>query len=394
MDRFWKYEEVPEKLWKNWRWQLRNRIQNSTKLYDYFPNMDASQLKSFYAYAKNFNIGITPYMLSLIELDKNSNPIKNDPLWKQFRFHPLDILCNCNEYDGIKINWECAEEMPTAILHHKYPDRALIRITNNCFGYCNYCYLTHRTLDIKQKKNLKRDELKWRESLRYLIHNPQIEDVLISGGDPLILNDSQIERILFDISKISTIKTIRLNTRTLTFNPFRITKELVRILKKYRITVLEVHIVHPYEITEVFDETLNLFDNCKFHPLILWRSPLLKGINDSYEVLRDLLLKLFQRRILPYYLFHYTPYSLGRSIYGTSIRKGVKLMLQLRRTIPGPAFPRYTLFHLTGKHDIPLELSDSPTFKYLKDPRGNPIVKFKNWHGQWVTYPDEPEENI
>jgi L-lysine 2,3-aminomutase len=97
---------------------------------------------------------------------------------------------------------------------------------------------------------------------------------------------------------------------------------------------------------------------------------------------------------MPYYIFHYAPYTLGRSRYGLSIRDGCELLSALRRTIPGPAFPKYTLFHIEGKHDIPLDPEGTPTFQYTFDNLKRPIVRFKNWKGNWVTYPDLPYDKV
>lgn len=211
---------------------------------------------------------------------------------------------------------------------------------------------------------------------------------MISGGDPLFLDNNQLEKILFDLSRIATVKTIRLNTRALTFNPYRLTEDTIKLFKKYNLNSLEIHMAHPREISPVVDKTLGLFDELGYRPNILWRSPILKGINDSYEVLEELFLALFERRIIPYYIFHFAPYCLGRAIYGTSIKKGIEILSKLRRRVPGPAFPRYTLFHETGKKDIPLEINGTPDFQFTENELGKKIVRFKNWRDDWVIYPD------
>lgn len=388
MKKFWYFQDVPDSQWNDWKWQIKNRLRNNSDLRTFFPNISDEELSCFNDYIVKFSLAITPYTLSLIELDQYHNPIQNDPIWNQFRYLAEKEMGGMNDYNGQTENWESPDELPTKILQHKYPDRAIFRITNQCFGHCNYCYLTARVLDLDLASARQGGEEEWERSLLYLKSHPEIRDVLISGGEPLFLSNDRIQRILRDLSQISSIKSIRLNTRALTFNPYRIDKELLTILKKYRLSALEIHLAHPREINDVFDQVLESFDSSGFRPLILWRSPLLHGINDQYEVLEELLLKLYQRRITPYYLFHYAPYALGRSNYGVSIREGVELLLKLRRAIPGPAFPRFTLFHVEGKQDIPLDLEGTPTFQYIYDENYNPMVRFKNWKGKWVTYPD------
>lgn len=388
MNRHWKYAAIPDNKWRDWRWQLKNRLTGNSAITDYFPNISERSLKDFSSYAARFNIAITPYTLSLIGLDKKLIPLETDPVWRQFKFLSQAELRGDGAYDGVHANWELSKEMPTPILHHKYPGRALLRVVNSCHGYCSYCYLTKRTLDVSKKWRFAASPAVWEKSLRYLRANPDISDVLISGGDPLLLPNDALEKILRDVAAVSSVKTIRINTRALTFNPFRVDPWLAAILKKYRVTVLEIHLAHPNEITPEFDSALEVLDKGGHRPLILWRSPLLRGINDSVATLRELLLKLYSRRIIPYYLFHNAPYSLGREYYGTSIKRGITLMKELRRVIPGPSFPRYTLFHPTGKQDIPLEAEGTPEFRFCHDASGKPVVKFRNWRGRAVFYPD------
>lgn len=388
MKKFWKFENVDDTMWQDWKWQMKNCLNNNSNLREFFPNISDYEVESFEEYKSRFNLAITPYTLSLVELDDMGNPVENDPVWNQFRYYKKNEMQGITDYDGIHENWETSDEMPTRILQHKYPDRAIIRIVNACFSHCNYCYMASRVLDMDTAKHKAGNNREWEKSLEYLKMNPQIRDVLISGGDPLILNNSSIERILSDLSCIPSVKSIRLNTRFVTFNPYRLDEELAGIFKKYRLTALEIHAVHPREINDVLDKHLEVFDKVGYRPLILWRAPLLKGINDSVDVLEELFVKLYQRRITPYYLFHYAPFSLGRSTYGLSVKKGSALMSELRRRIPGPAFPRYTLFHIEGKHDIPIDDDETSTFKYTKDEKGNTVIRFKNWRGHWVEYPD------
>lgn len=385
--KFWKYKSVDDSLWTDWKWQMQNRLDNNSELKAYFPNISNKDFTHFKTYVQNYHFAITPFALSLIELDDRLNPVEVDPVWKQMKYLNQQEI----SHDGLENqtqNWEDPSEFPTEILHHKYPDRVIIRAVNKCLSYCNYCYLTWRIIHKNTPQSKSGFSRNWEDSIAYLRRNPQIHDVLISGGDPLILGNEKLERIFHDLSGINSIKTIRLNTRVLTYNPYRFDKELVLMFKKYNLNALEVQVSHPKEITSEFDAKLALFDEVGYRPFILWRAPLLANINNTENILKELFLKLYRRRILPYYLFHYAPYSLGRSVYGVPVKEGVSLLLKLRRGIPGPAFPRYTLFHMEGKHEIPLELKGTDTFIYEKDENGKPIIRFKNWKNKWVTYPD------
>lgn len=377
--------------WNDWRWQLQNRLGGRDTVQKFFPGLSDDGKENYRKYVTQFKLGITPYMMSLVELDELGNPTAGDPIWEQFRFFDLSIDENLRgNYNGKDVNWELLEEMPTSILHHKYPDRAILRVTDNCLAYCNYCYLARRTLSLEGHR-AEGVGIAWRQTIEYLRGTPSIRDVLVSGGDPLLLSNGRIARILEELRSIDSIKTIRLNTRALTHNPFRFDSELVDILARFRLTALEVHIAHPRELTDVSREALELFDRASHRPLVLWRSPLLRGVNNELAVLAELLLSLYSIRIYPYYLFHFAPFSPGRQVLGTPVKEGVRLMLDLRRNLPGPAIPRYTLFHPSGKQDVPLDPDGTPSFRYTIDEAGFPVVRFLNWRGDWVEYYDVPE---
>jgi len=393
MNRFHRFRNASEGEWRDWKWQMRNRL--TTNIEDFFPGLSVKEKHEFREYIGKFKFAITPYTLSLVALDDEGNPLKDDPVWNQIRYLSLDEFTGPSEYDGVHENWEATCEMPTGLLQHKYPDRAILRVVDTCFSHCNYCYLARRVLDKQQDQTHRSSwEQEWQNSLEYIKSRQEIRDVLISGGDPLILDNERIERILSDLRSIPGIRTLRLNTRVLTYNPFRIDAELAQIFKKYNLTVLEIHAGHPNEITEEFDVGLRLFDEAGHRPMILWRSPLLNGINDNEAILEELFFKLYERRILPYYLFHYAPYSLGRTTCGLSVRKGSRMLSRLRRSVPGPAFPRYTLFHLEGKQDIPLDLEGTHNFRYKTYKDGNPCIVFKNWKDKWVSYPDIKDKSF
>lgn len=380
---------VSQENWRDWKWQQKNSI-TAKNFTSFFPNLNTQEIESLQKYDKQFKFSFTPYLLNLIDLDENGNPCPNDPIWMQIRYSEMEATDGYSDYDGKTINWEIPSEFPSEIMQYKYPDRAIIRLTNSCLGYCNYCYLAMRTLDKKIQKHQETMEKNWDATLSFLRSNPQIRDLLISGGDPLLLSNSRLRQIFSDLRSIKSIKTLRLNTRALTHNPFRFDTELISLFQEYRINVLEVHFAHPREITADVDYVLDQLDKINSRPLLLWRSPLLKDINNVPDVMEDLLVKLYERTIVPYYVFHYAPFAPGRHSLSTSVREGIQLLLKIRRKIPGPAFPIYCLYHPTGKQDIPLEPEGTPRFKYVLNEQGKPIIEYRNWKGEWVSY-DDPD---
>ena len=389
LPRFPKFRDVPDEDWRDWRWQLRHRLDwRAHDVRAFFPRLPAAAVQEFGAYAASYKVAVTPYVLSLVELDGDGNPKAGDPIWNQFRFLSPEECASAEGGQARPENWELPGELPTRILHHKYPDRAILRVVNQCFGHCNYCYLTARVLDREGSPARAGNADDWKRSLAYLRAHPEIRDVLLSGGDPLTLDNARLGKILRELRAIPSVRTIRLNTRALTFNPFRFDPELVALFRTHALTALEIHVVHPRELTAELDGALRLLDHGGHRPLVLWRAPLLAGINDRRETLQALLAGLYERRITPYYLFHFAPHALGRSARGVTVAEGAALLASLRRHVPGPAFPRYALFHVGGKHDIPLDGGGSADFRYEQDEQGRPVVRFYNWRREWVTYPD------
>ncbi|MFW5785342.1 MAG: KamA family radical SAM protein [Chitinispirillaceae bacterium] len=376
------YKNIDSSKWNSWHWQLANAPRSLPDLLKLFPNLSQERKVLLSEHIDRFNFHVTPYFLSCIELDQSGNPLPNDPVWRQ-------IHCERDIYStkpSAQANWETPEEIHFGILHQKYPGRALIRLTGTCFSYCTYCYCAHRT--IRKDQQMQSDyKTVWPQILHFLKSRTDIQEVLLSGGDPLLLSNAELESVLRDLRSIEFLRFIRINTRAFTFCPFRFDPELVSILKKYNVNAIEVHFSTHKELTDEVDKALGLFSETGYKPLFLSRAPLLRGINDSENTLKQLLLGLYERGITPYYLFHYAPYIVGRDELGVPIRKGTALLRSLRRTIPGPAFPRFTLFHTTGKQDIPLDEFGTNNFRYqISD--GKPFISFLNWSGDWVTYPD------
>jgi len=381
------------KEWTDWKWQQRNSLRSASDVKKHFPNFPENELAQIREYDKNRRWGITPYTVSLIETDENGNPKRNDPLYRQF-FPESDVFRqeSVDGYNRIDNNWELEEDFPTPILQHKYPNKVLFRMTNSCLGYCNYCFEVARVSD-KESKKLTTNNGLWQTSLDYIKEHPEIEEVIVSGGEPLIVNNETLEERLKSIREIPGVKSIRIHTRALTFNPYRIDEGLVEITKRNKITVLGIHVAHPNEITVDFKDALGQFDKHGYGSILkMAQIPLIKGVNDDPEVLHDLFMKLYADcRVKPYYLLHDMPWTPGAVEYRTSVREGVELMNTMKRKIPSVAMPEYVIAHYKGKHTIPLEINGTPEFQYTQDESENSVIRFKNWKGNWETYLDGKE---
>lgn len=376
--------------WDDWRWQQQNGLRSSKDIRKFYPNFPEEEIKKLSVFEREYRFGLTPYLISLIEKDENGNPKRNDPLYMQF-FPRVDVSesDSPDNYNRIDSNWELEEDFPTPILQHKYPDKALFRMTNSCLGYCNYCFEIARVSD-RESKMQSTNNFLWMASLKYIREHPEIEEVILSGGEPLIVNNEILEERLSSISEISSIRAIRIHTRALTFNPYRFDKGLVETLKRNRVAELGIHIAHPNEITTDFKGALDKFDEYGYGSILkMAQIPLLKGVNDDPEILHGLFMGLYADcRIKPYYLLHSMPWTSGAIDYRTSVRRGVGLMKTMKRKMSNVAMPEYIIVHHTGKRTVPLESNGTHEFQYTQNEEGYPIISFKNWKGDWETYLD------
>ncbi len=383
--------DATEEQWKDWRWQQKNSLRSANQIQRYFPNFPESEIEQIAQYEQTRRWGITPYTLSLMKTDEQGNPDSKDPFVKQF--FPIRGFCLDNAIDSYSggINWETPSEMPTRLLHHKYPHKVIIRTIDSCLGYCGSCFEVGRVED-KEKHHQKRDD-EWQKSIEYISQHSEIKEVIISGGDPLLLDDKALSTKLLQIDFIQNIRVKRIHTRALTFNPYRFDEGLCKRLNySWGIQALGIHVVHPSEINKDFTDAICRINQYGWPGIKFSMTPLLRGINDNKDTLEELFMRLYENGIKPYYLIHCFPGIQGASQFRTSVRKGVELMNSLKRKISNIAMPEYIIPHNDGKHTIPLEPNGTPEFQYTQDEQGNPIIRFKNWKGNWGTYLDSPEQ--
>jgi lysine 2,3-aminomutase len=376
----------------NWIWQEQNAMNNPEQLSEYFKNIKREFFEKLFN--ENLSVKITPYILSQIPKNISKKELEKNPWFLQF--FPLGEIYK-NKVDSYKKgeNWEKKEEFPTSNLHHKYTNRAVIRL-DNCLGHCSFCFEFARVLEkdkLACKKFLWED---WKNSLKYFEKHSEIEEVILSGGEPLLLSDEKLDSVLSDIRKIKDskgnpkIKFIRIHTRALTHNPFRITDNLCKIFKKNKVNCIFFNVAHSYEITQEFVNAVKKIrkNMGEDSPLLMAHTPLIKNLNADEKILWELFSKLYQNNIKPYYLLHMMPFCPYGDKQRTSVRRGVEIMKKLKRIKSNPALPEYILAHHDGKITIPLEVNGTPEFVYTKNKNGDKIIKFLNWKNKWVEYLD------
>ena len=325
--------------WNNWRWQLRNSIKNLNQLNNacFLNDKEPNRLKNV---VLKYPFAITPYYLSLI---KRSNP--KDPIG-------LQCIPSRDEENLYFENHEdpLGEEEDSVLpgLVHRYSDRALITLTNMCPVYCRHC--TRKREWCRGKWVRTAGEL---ESIYlYIKAHREIRDVILSGGDPLILCDEKIESVLYNIRRIPHVEIIRIGTRCPVVLPHRITGELAAMLKKYRPLWINTHFNHPNEITA---ESAGACDKllCAGIP-VNNQSVLLKDVNDNVETMTKLCQELLKIGIRPYYLFQCDPVS-GTGHLRTSIEKGLEIIKGMRGFTSGLAVPTFVVDGLNGQGKVPLQ---------------------------------------
>ncbi len=386
------FENVSESDWKSWIWQQQNAVRNRFGLRKFFPYFEDRVLKMAEDWGnKGFRFLITPYVGARIAKDEKGNPLSGDPVWRQVfpvfgseaggSVHP-------DEYSEKSENWEIEEEMISPIAQHKYDNRVIIYTSDTCLGYCVYCF---RSLQSNAQEEKHGGKPHWKETIEAIRELPEVEEVILSGGDPLLFDNANVEQLLADLRGIKHLKAIRIHTRAWLHNPYRIDEDFCRLLKKYEVTEMGVHTIHPQEITKDFVEAVERIRESGARTLLLTDTPLIRGVNDSAEILHELFMELYTCGIKPYYLSHNMPNIPFADRQRTSVKEGLKLFNLLKRRISNTAMPEYIITHRNGKKTVPESEEGTPDFRYEKDRNGWPIIRFKNWKNEWVTYVDALE---
>ncbi|CEP44045.1 L-lysine 2 [[Clostridium] sordellii] len=359
-----------ESDWNNYKWQLSNRITDVDTLAKIL-NLTQKEIDSIREVQSQFRWAISPYYLSLIDPDDSYDPIKlmSIPTYIELDDEISDLDPMGEEFTN-----------PAGSITRRYPDRLIINVTNECAMYCRHC---QRRRNIGQEDCQKsRDIIK--ESIDYVRNNEEIRDVLITGGDPLTLNDSMLEWIISELRSIKHVDYIRLGSRTLVTMPQRITDEFCDMIKKYHPIYINTHFNHPMEITKETKEACEKLANSGV-PLGN-QAVLLNGVNNDKYLMRALNHELLKVRVKPYYIFH-SKHVKGTSHFNTSVDEGMEIMEYLRGYTSGMAIPTYIINAPKGKGKTPL----LPQYLISK---GSDYIMIRTWEGEVVKVDDHRSVNI
>ena len=354
--------------WNDWRWQVRHRIRTLEQLADYVPSLNASaELAKVIA---RYPMAITPYYATLIQRADMSDPV--------FRMSVPNVL---ELSDPPALSDDPLEEhndMPVPGLVHRYRDRALLIATTTCSMYCRHC--TRKRIAGTRESSISSRRL--RQVVEYLTAHPEISDVIVSGGDPLTMSDASLETVLSALRSVPTVQIIRIGTRVPVVLPMRITPALTALLKKYHPLWINTHFNHPNELSEQAKAACAALADAGV-PLGN-QTVLLRGVNDSPQVIEQLCRGLIQMRVRPYYLYQ-CDLVRGVEHFRTSIRKGIEIMEYLRGRVSGIAIPLFVVDAPHGGGKIPIlpqyVVSSSCTHTVLR-----------NYEGLLVNYPEPGSE--
>ena len=342
---------------ESWQEQLKRSLRSPEEIARFF-GLDIAEVRRI---ARHFRVQITPYFAELIKA-------KGAPLYRQVVPDPAEL----DEYDGAADPLSEDDDSPVPSVVHRYPDRVLFLVSHLCASYCRFCTRKRKVGDPGQIHPRFIDE-----GIDYIARHPEVRDVIISGGDPLLLSDRRLESILKRLRAIPHVEILRLGTRTPCYLPQRITPELAAMLKKYHPLYVNVHFNHPDEITEESARALNRLADAGI-PLGN-QTVLLKGINDDPEVMKRLMQKLLTVRVRPYYIYQADTVK-GTAHFRTSVEKGIEIMQALRGWTSGLAVPYYVIDAPGGGGKIPIVPS------YLQSISDEQVV-LRNYAGDLYVYP-------
>lgn len=349
--------------WNDWHWQVKNRIETVDELKKYI-KLTAEEEEGIRESLKTLRMAITPYYLTLIDPENPHCPIRKQaiPTVEELKRSPADLEDPLHE----------DSDSPVPGLTHRYPDRVLFLITDMCSMYCRHC--TRRRF--AGQHDCATPEKQIDDCIDYIARTPQVRDVLLSGGDALLVSDEKLEYIISRLRAIPHVEIIRIGSRTPVVLPQRITPELVNMLKKYHPIWLNTHFNHPNEVTPESKQACARLADAGI-PLGN-QSVLLRGVNDCTHIMKKLVHELVKMRVRPYYIY-ICDLSLGIGHFRTPVSKGIEIIENLRGHTSGYAVPTFVVDAPGGGGKIPV----MPNYVISQAP--NRVV-LRNYEGVITTY--------
>ncbi|NCB18697.1 MAG: lysine 2,3-aminomutase [Bacteroidia bacterium] len=357
------FPDVTDEQWNDWKWQVKNRIETLEQLKSLI-HLTEEEEQGVKESLKTLRMAITPYYISLIDPEDPHCPVRKQaiPTGSETVISAADLLDPLHE----------DEDSPVPGLTHRYPDRVLLLITDMCSMYCRHC--TRRRFAGQKDGESSVDNIQ--KAIDYIARTPQVRDVLLSGGDALMVSDAKLESIIKRLRDIPHVEIIRIGSRVPVVCPQRITDKLVEMLKQYHPIWLNTHFNHPNEITPESKAACEKMANAGI-PLGN-QSVLLKGVNDCVNIMKRLVHGLVKIRVRPYYIYQ-CDLSRGLEHFRTPVSKGIEIIEGLRGHTSGYAVPTFVVDAPGGGGKTPV----MPTYVISQAPGK---VVLRNFEGVITTY--------
>lgn len=359
------WSDVADADWNDWRWQFRHRIKTAEALAEVV-RLTADETRAIREGADRFRLAVTPYYAALMDRDDPACPIRRQgvPGTGELAVHPLEMVDPLAE----------ERDMRAPGVTHRYPDRVLFYVSPTCAMYCRHCTRKRKV----SRSDTAATDAEIDQGIAYVRAHPEVRDVVISGGDPLTLDDDRVERIVAGLRSIPHVEILRLGTRVPVTLPQRITPELVARLRKYQPLFVNTHFNHPRECTRESFRACSLLADAGF-PLGN-QMVLLRGVNDDPGVVKSLNHRLLMMRVKPYYIY-LCDMAQGISHFRTTLAKGLEILESLRGWTSGLAVPYLVVDAPGGGGKIPI------LPEYVVRREGRRVV-LRNYQHREFVYPD------
>ncbi|WP_272033384.1 KamA family radical SAM protein [Kamptonema animale] len=350
--------------WNDWHWQMRHRL-SKLEHFQGLLKLTSAEQRGLSIAPEKFAVAVTPHFASLLDPEDPLCPLRLQvvPREEELTIDRADMVDPCSE----------DEDSPVPGLVHRYPDRVLLLALDTCAAYCRYCTRSRVVSQGEMHPVTRRIDA----IVAYLEEHTEVRDVLISGGDPLLMSDEPLDNLLRRLRAIPHIEFVRIGSRVPSFLPQRITPELVAVLRKHRVW-LSLHFCHLRELTPEVAQACDLLADGGI-PLGS-QTVILKGVNDSEQALKDLFHGLLKLRVRPYYLYQCDP-VIGTAHLRTSVQTGIDLISKLRGHTTGYAVPTYVIDAPGGGGKVPIQADTIIAYE-------NGKTTVRNWEGKTYTYVD------
>ena len=360
------FPDATDEQWSDWRWQIRNRIRDLETVRRMI-RLSPEEEQALSLAGDLLPMAVTPHYMGLV------SPMDPGQAIRRAVIPTVNEIRRCPGESDDPLGED--HQSPVPGLVHRYPDRVLLLATDFCSTYCRYCTRSR----VVGHGEISPDPERLQKIFAYIRKTPQIRDVLVSGGDPLTMDDDHLEYILCNLRAIPHVEIIRIGTKVPAVLPQRVTPQLVKMLRKYHPLWMSLHFTHPDECCLETAKACAMLADAGI-PLGS-QTVLLKGVNDNAETMTGLVHGMMKMRVKPYYLYQCDPIS-DSEHFRTPVAKGVDIIRQMRGFTTGYAIPTYVIDAPGGGGKIPI----SPDYVQERDAAGD--LHLRNYEGKSFQYPD------